>query len=52
MGYWIVVVLAMLATGIGLGMLFTGKYEAATASFMLAIVLILLAIIIPKGKAR
>ena len=49
-GYWFLLLLGMIAFGGALANLFASNYVASTPFFLLAIVLILLAIAIKKGK--
>jgi hypothetical protein len=50
MGFWLLLVLGMIAAGIGLSWLFDGRYNASTSTILLAILLVLLAIVIKRDK--
>lgn len=50
MGFWFLLILGMIAFGVGLNWMFTGNYIASTPAFLVAIVLVLLAMAIRKGR--
>jgi hypothetical protein len=52
MAYWLLLVLGMVAAGIGLGWLFDGIYAGSTACFVLAILLVLLAIVTDRKRKK
>ena len=49
--YWLLLVLGMIALGIGLAMAFTGSWVAASTMILLAILLVLLALVTKGNKA-
>lgn len=51
MAYWLLLIFGMASLGIALINLFSGNYFASTPTFLLAILMVLLAIATRKDKA-
>lgn len=50
MGFWFLLIVGMMAAGIGMSWLFAGRYTTSTTTFLFAILMILLAIVIKRDR--